>query len=188
MATHIISSCDMLASLTGTPGTGKSTVSNLLRKRGYHVVDLNSIAIEKGFTIGYDEKRKCYIIDEERLSKHLEKNLSGKEGITILEGHLSHLMKHLDIVIVLRCKPSELRKRLEEKGWREDKIRENVEAEALDIILCEAVSLHRNRVAEIDTTALSPTETANKVEEILATRNIESYRPGKIDWLEEVFW
>lgn len=177
----------MLISLSGTPGTGKSTVSEILRRKGYEVIDLNRLAIEKGLISGYDRKRKCHIIDEEKLSSYVESTFQGEEKVVILEGHLSHLVRKIDMVIVLRCRPSELEKRLKKKGWKGKKVRENMEAEALDVILCEAVDMHHDKVAEIDTTHRSPSEVAKDVEKLMIEGITREYKPGKISWLEEMF-
>ena len=40
----------MLVAVTGTPGTGKSSVCDILAQRGYHVVDLDAAAAEMGLT------------------------------------------------------------------------------------------------------------------------------------------
>ena len=60
------------------------------------------------------------------------------EEDVMFEGHLSHLLR-VDLAVVLRCSPKVLKERLEAKGWRESKIMENVEAEAVDVILVEAL-------------------------------------------------
>ena len=56
----------MIIALTGTPGTGKTSISNILQKKGFKIIDLNEIACEKGFLIGRDEKRDSNIVDIER--------------------------------------------------------------------------------------------------------------------------
>ena len=75
------------------------------------------------------------------------------DEILILEGHFSH--HFADWSIVLRLLPSELEARLEARGYSAEKIRENLEAEALDVILVEAVEIC-SRVDEIDTTGRAP--------------------------------
>ena len=46
-----------------------------------------------------------------------------------------------------------LQKRLEQKGWKKEKIRENVDAESIDVILCEAVEFfNKEDIFEINTT------------------------------------
>jgi adenylate kinase len=104
-------------------------------------------------------------------------------GEVILVGHLSHLLP-VDLVIVLRCRPSVLEARLRGRDWPEAKVRENLEAEALDVILVEAVESDAETV-EIDTTEMTAAQVADAVENIL-TGEREKYAVGNIDWSQEV--
>ena len=162
----------MIVALTGTPGTGKTSISKILMKNGYEVIDLNKVACEKGYLIGRDEKRDSEIVDVEGFDEYVKKNYSGKDFVFI-EGHLSHLLKSVDKVVVLRCHPDELRKNLSTKRWKEEKIKENLEAETLDIILCEAIELHpKNNIFEIDITGKSAEAIASSIIEIIVNLTI----------------
>ncbi len=167
--------------ISGTPGTGKSTLASILRSRGRHIIDLGDFARERGLLSDYDETRGSYEVDPRKLDRALKKSLP--EGDVLLVGHLSHLLT-VDAVLVLRCRPSVLAERLLRRGWSEEKVRENVEAEACDVILIEALERTRE-VLEIDTTALGPEEVAGAAEEILAGER-KKYAYGHIDWSEEV--
>jgi adenylate kinase len=101
----------------------------------------------------------------------------------ILEGHFSHMLRP-DVAIVLRCSPKVLEKRLRKKGWDESKIRENVEAEAVDVVLIEAVE-NVPEVLEIDTTDMKPGQVAKAIDSIVAGER-QKYRVGNVDWSEEV--
>jgi len=70
------------------------------------------------------------------------------------------------------------------RGWADAKVRENMEAEALDVILVEAVESERETV-EIDTTEMSKDQVADAVEDVLAGER-EKYAVGNIDWSQEV--
>jgi adenylate kinase len=203
----------MRIALTGTPGTGKSTVAALLP---YKVIDINAL-VKSGLYLSVDDERGCLEADMEGLERRLEE-LEGGEGpdrgkeqdqeegldrqreldqkermrdrekesdqeeICILEGHFSHRLA--EWAIVLRLSPEVLRRRLLERGYSERKVRENLEAEALDIVLAEAVECCR-RVDEIDTTELTPQEVSGIVERII--RGELRLPPGQVDWLEEFF-
>ena len=67
----------------------------------------------------------------------------------------------------------------------EEKVKENLEAEALDVCLVEAVERFQD-VYEVDTTELTPGESATIVEGILKGDN-KKYLPGRIDYSEEYF-
>ena len=172
----------MILIITGTPGTGKSTVAKLLSERhGFKLIDLNSFAAEAA--AGYDAERGSVEVDVEKLFE-VVKPLA--VGDVVIEGHLAHLLPFRDaVVVVLRCSPEVLRERLRRKGFAERKIRENLEAEALDVCLIESLELHEN-VYEVDTTELKPEEVLACIERILAGRG-EEFKPGKIDWSEEFF-
>lgn len=166
----------MKIALTGTPGVGKTKVADVLEKMGYEVVRVEEIVDE--FVIGYDEKRQSKIIDEEELDEYVKKIKDG--NILIIEGHVSHLLS-VDSVILLRCHPEELKERLTNKGWSERKIKENLEAEALDIILQRSLEKHK-RIWEIDTTGKDIQEIAEEVDVIVKKMPSPCY--GKIDWSE----
>ena len=162
--------------MTGTPGTGKTTVAALLHCR---VLDINSL-VRGGMNLGQDPERGCLEADMDALAGHL-KSLDCKETV-ILEGHFSH--HFADWAIVLRLSPAALQPRLKKRGYSQSKIRENLEAEALDVILVEAVEMCR-RVDEIDTTGRSAAEVAAMIENIIEGRL--HLPPGQADWLEEFF-
>ncbi len=166
----------MQIALTGTPGTGKTTVAALLP---YHVVDINSL-VKGGMNLGLDTERGCLEADMDALARHLD--LIDTAEAIILEGHFSH--HFADWSIVLRLSPAVLRLRLEARGYSEAKIRENLEAEALDVILVEAVDMCR-RVDEIDTTGKSAAQVAERIKDIIEGRL--RLAPGQVDWLEEFF-
>ena len=166
----------MQIALTGTPGTGKTTVAALLP---YRVIDINSL-VKEGMNLGLDPERGCLEADMDALAGHLA-SLEGDET-QILEGHFSH--HFADWSIVLRLSPSALRPRLEARGYSQAKIRENLEAEALDVITVEAVEMCR-RVDEIDTTGRSAEDVARMIRDIIEGRL--SLAPGQVDWLEEYF-
>ncbi|MEE8358857.1 MAG: adenylate kinase family protein [Candidatus Hydrothermarchaeales archaeon] len=170
----------MIILITGTPGTGKSsTVRSLSKKINKELISINDL---EGIYTGVDEERGSNIVDMKLLQDKLQDMIKGD---TIIEGHLSHLLPFGDIVIVLRTHPEELRGRLKERGFGKDKIQENLEAEALDVCLIEALENHRE-VYEINTTEKSPEETATAITKILGGKTDE-FRPGKFDWSEEFF-
>jgi adenylate kinase len=146
----------MSIALTGTPGTGKSSCAKLLAKRGHSVASLNDAIRRK--KLGKKDRDGCVVVDA--------KALRGlKLDADIIEGHLSHILP-VDIVIVLRCDPRVLEKRLKRKRYKAKKVRENMEAEALDAIVIEALE-EGMEPYEIDTTGMSPEDVADAVERII---------------------
>jgi len=58
--------------ITGTPGTGKTTLSKKLAKElNYHYIDVNKIIKKYKLSEGYDRKRKTKIVDVKKLNKKL---------------------------------------------------------------------------------------------------------------------
>lgn len=171
----------MRIALSGTPGTGKTSVGKALAVRGHAVFEVNDLAKERGLLGRLDRRRSTREVDVEALDRALEEWRPSHR--VILVGHLSHLMT-VDLIIVLRCRPSIVAERLRARGYSEGKVRENAEAEALDVILVEAVETGRE-VREIDTSSISAEDTADAFEEILAGEK-EKYAVGHIDWSEEV--
>lgn len=169
----------MHVAVTGTPGTGKSSACERLAKRGYAVIDLDDVARSEGAIVGRDVARATDEVDVEALRERLR--IPAK--MAFLKGHYSHLMD-VNVAVVLRCRPSVLRKRLEARGWSPEKVRENLEAEAIDVITQEAVG-RLPFVFEIDTTEATPEQTAATILEILQGRT-EGHEPGSVDWSHEV--
>ncbi|RLF29867.1 MAG: NMP kinase [Thermoplasmata archaeon] len=178
----------MLVAVTGTPGTGKSILCDYLEKKGYTILRLNEIALNNNFISGFDKKRNCYIIDVDKLSKYIKDKYKDYKGIIFLDGHFSHLLENLDKIIILRTKPVELKKRLLKKKWKKEKIRENLEAEILDIITLEALEKHSiNKIYEIDTTREEIQKLGKITLNIIHGRfkNDKTYAVGNINWLTD---
>ncbi len=169
-----------MISITGTPGTGKTVLSWYLTLFFKHVYDINKLAI-RHFSIEFDVDRKSHVIDIDALAEYISKNFP-KDSILI--GHLSHLLGIAEKIIVLRTHPKELENRLKRKGWPERKIRENLEAEAMNIITYEALEL-TNRVFEVDTTNIHPREVLYQTLEIIY-REPNEFRAPKFDWSEAI--
>ncbi|MEW5936455.1 MAG: adenylate kinase family protein [Candidatus Thermoplasmatota archaeon] len=169
----------MLIALTGTPGTGKTSAAKILRSKGYRVHEVAELA--KRFGAMEMSNDGGMGVDVERLASRLQG--MSLEGAMIVVGHLSHFLAP-NLCIVLRCSPAELRRRLTVRGYPERKIRMNLEAEAIDLILVEALECCE-KVREIDATPLTPAEVADRVEEIVHGKS-RGYLPGAVDWSEEV--
>lgn len=167
--------------ITGTPGTGKTTATNLLAV-DRPIVHLNEVVADRGFTTGVDDDRDTQIADLDALAAWLGE----QPDDVIVESHIAHLLA-VDRVVVLRCHPDELRERLrdrEESAAAAAGIEENADSEALDLILSEAVDRHGTEVIfEIDTTGRSPDEVAGDIERAIAGEM--SPCVGTVSFLEE---
>jgi adenylate kinase len=151
----------MRVAVTGTPGTGKTTASELVES-DLDVVHLNDLVRDEGLTTGTDEDRNSLVADIDALAARL----ADRDDV-LVESHLAH---HLDAdrIVVLRCRPEELKRRLLDRGEHERKADENAEAEALDVVLSEAVDRHGTEsVYEIDTTDRDPAAIAGAIEAVI---------------------
>ncbi|MCL2148407.1 MAG: adenylate kinase family protein [Methanomassiliicoccaceae archaeon] len=171
----------MMTAITGTPGTGKTRLAAELRSRGHHVLDLNQHIRDNGLLDERDEARDTYSVDVDALALSLEAYRAGRD--VVIEGHMSHCVG-CDRAIVLRCRPDVLAERLRARGYSEGKVRENVQAEVLDVILCESVEAGIP-VFEIDSSDIPAEGMADAAERILKG-NTDKYGPGNIDWTGEL--
>jgi adenylate kinase len=168
---------DRTVALTGTPGTGKSAVAAALRPRlrSIEVADLaRQLGAGRSLPNGVE-------VDLPRLRRRL-RSPGVLRGIDLVVGHLAHLLPVRDVVI-LRCRPEELERRLRRarRGSPLDR-RANGTAEAVDAILLEALGPGR-RIWEVDTTGRSVVSVAREVARRVRRRGRSSY--GRIDWLAE---
>ncbi len=196
----------MRVALTGTPGTGKTTVADLL-ETDFEVVHLNDVIRAEGLTESIDEERDSLVADLDSVREWLD-DYEDEHGDLLVESHLAHLFE-ADRVVVLRCAPDELERRLLDRGESEAKTqenapsaepprpfeageadlalarkaRENAESEALDVILSEAVERHgEERVYEVVTTDRSPDAVAREVEAVLVGEREPS--AGTVDYTD----
>lgn len=174
----------MRIAVTGTPGTGKTTAAEEMEtaaveevEADLELVHLNEVIREGGFSTGEDAERGSLIADLDALGEWLD----GRDDL-LVESHLAHRFP-MDRVIVLRCHPEELIRRLTERGESEAKARENAESEALDVVLSEAVEAHGSEhVYELDATDRPPAEVAAGIEAVIAGDRDPS--AGEVDYLD----
>lgn len=175
--------------ITGTPGTGKTTVSRLLAsKLNILHVDIGELVANENLASGMDKERKSLVADIPKVAKRVEEILRKSRGDIIVDGHYAADVvpkKLLSFAFVLRCDPDELKKRLEKVDATGRKNLENVAAEILDVCLSDAVGAYgTNKVCEIDTSGKIPRRV---VDEILAVVHGETEASvGNVDWLKKL--
>ncbi len=141
--------------VTGTPGTGKTTLTKLLMEKGYYIIDVGSKVKEEKLYDFFDKKMQSFVIDDEKLNNYLIdliENTIDSEKL-IIEGHVMRLPpQFVSHCIVLRCSIRNLRQRLVERNYSESKIDENVEAEIMEVVLSDMLYLYgENNVSVIST-------------------------------------
>ena len=163
--------------LTGTPGTGKSTLARRLSS-DFLVVELSDLALTLG--AGRRTGRRAVEVDLPSLRRAFARFArSSPTGLVV--GHLAHFLP-VRYIIVLRCHPRELARRLRRaRRSRRDRAA-NVLAEALDIVLVEALTMGVP-VRELDTSHRRVETVARAVAHLLLRRPAPSY--GRIRWLAD---
>jgi adenylate kinase len=162
----------MMCGITGTPGTGKSRIGNELARRGLTVIHLTDTI--GPYVTGMDEERDTQIFDVERWAEEFVP----VDGF--VEGHFAHLLP-CDRIIVLRCRPDVLKSRLALRKYREKKIRENAEAEALDSCLIETFERYDpSQILELDTTGRDAAFCADQIGRFVKGETPADF--GHIDW------
>ena len=162
----------MMCGITGAPGTGKSATGDELARRGHRVVHLS--ATVGPYVTGTDVDRNAEIIDVDRWADEFVP-IDG-----IVEGHFAHYLP-CDKVVVLRCRPDVLKERLAGRNYREEKIQENAEAEALDFFLIETIEeFEPDQILELDTTDHPLSYCADRIEGFM--KGDEPAGFGTIDW------
>ena len=145
--------------ISGTPGTGKTTLSKKLAKiLGCRCIDVNEVVKKNRLNKTYDKKKQCFAVDISKLNKALIKIINdskkqGKEKYLIIDSHLSHYLpkKYVDLCIITKCNLKILQKRLKRKKYSKSKIRENLDCEIFDICLNEAKE-KGHKILIVDTT------------------------------------
>lgn len=135
--------------LTGTPGTGKTTLTQQLSQK-YRVIHLTQFIEDQGLGKKIDGELE---VDLDVMKSEFKQYVHEKDfeaDTLIVEGHLSHYLD-ADYCVVLRTDPEILRERLENREYSEQKIMDNVESEKLDIVLSEAVENFKD-IYEINNT------------------------------------
>ncbi|TKX76938.1 adenylate kinase [Halorubrum sp. SD626R] len=162
--------------VTGTPGVGKSTATALLEDE-YDVIHLNEeIKGDEDLWTERDADRDTLVADLDAVRERLG-DWSG-----VLDSHLAHRFD-ADRVVVLRCHPRTVERRLRERGESAATAEENAESEALDVVLSEAVAEHgTENVYEVDVTDADPESVAAAVRAVIDGEREPS--AGTVDFIE----
>ena len=130
--------------VTGTPGCGKTVYAKkIARTYNLTYVTLHDILRQEKLYVSYDKTMKSYVYDERAVEKFLTGLIRAartlKQGL-VIDGHLSHYIssKYIDQCIVMKCDVKTLQRRLKKRNYSQQKIRENLDAEILDVCLVEA--------------------------------------------------
>ncbi len=170
--------------VTGSPGVGKSVVSEILSTLfGCELVESRVFFKSIGALRPDPSGRDSEVIDESLAVESIKNFISSRSGCFIISTlhptlWLNGTQDHVIFVVLLRCHPRVLLGRLESRGWSRAKVLENVIAESFNVIAEELLE-YEDLVLEVDTSNKGVDEV---IEEILV--KLELWDTGvRIDWL-----
>ena len=121
--------------ITGTPTSGKTTVSEKLAGmlKGSELIKANDLVKEKKLLTGYSKDGEI-VADMKRLKSEIESRIkASRADLVILEGHLLCDMKIKGATaIVIREHLKTILKRMEKRKYSRKKIESNIVSEAID--------------------------------------------------------
>jgi len=165
---------------------GKTAVSQFLtsKLKAIHI-DLTKLVKQEKLTSGVDKARKTLIADMKKVSERVQDIIKSYEQDIIIDGHYSMNVlpaKNVYLAFVLRRDPEELKKMMEDRGFKNRKLWENIAAEILDVCLWDAVrACGFNKVCEISVTSKTIEEVAEEIVAVLEEKR--KCRVGIVDWL-----
>jgi len=128
--------------ISGTPGTGKTTLAIFLQKKlNFQRLDLYKYYPK--ISTDYSKSKQCYNIDCQKfltLVKKTKQQIQQKKGL-VIDSHITHHLpkKEVDLCIILTCSNLKiLKNRLAKRHYSKQKIQENLEAEIMQICFHEA--------------------------------------------------
>ncbi|EXJ63057.1 hypothetical protein A1O7_03502 [Cladophialophora yegresii CBS 114405] len=137
--------------ITGTPGVGKtSTATQLLGLASSSSpainlkhLSINDLVKSRECHTGFDEDLQTLVVDEDKLMDEVEKEIDDGEGPGgwVIDWHSTagFAVRWVDLVVVLRCEETDvLFDRLTARGYKDDKVQENMDAEIFGVVSEEA--------------------------------------------------
>ena len=164
--------------ITGNPGTGKHTLSQILsNKIGLEIIDINKIAIKNKT---FKRKKGALEVDVRKLKRIVDKMPKN----SLLVGHLAPYIiskNKVEMAVVLRRSPYELEKVYKKRKYPHEKMIENLGSEILGITYYDTIrNIGKEKTNQIDTTKKSVTNISKKIESLFRKGNAKG---DKVDWL-----
>ena len=165
---------------------GKTEISRSLSSRIHAVhISVGELVKKERLVDRVDEERGTLVADMSKVSKRMFDILNDTEGDVVIEGHyVTDVVpaEEVSSAFVLRRDPAKLMSVMKSRGYSDKKIRENLEAEILDVCLYSAIkTLGQDRVCEIDVSHKSVEEVVDEIVSVLDGR--EKCHAGNVDWL-----
>lgn len=131
--------------ITGTPGCGKTShAESLVAQLGSPYVHYNVLEVAKVRKCfdSYDAVLDTHVVDEDKLLDSLEDDL--RAGGAVIDWHCCDIFPErlIDLVVVLKCGTETLYDRLSKRGYKDNKIQENLDCEIMEVVWQDAASLY----------------------------------------------
>ena len=167
--------------ITGSPGTGKTTLSKQLSTERFDCFTVEQIATQLGCIEHQDGD---LVIATDLLSNWKYEG----DKVAIIEGHLSHHCT-VNALIILRCHPDELNTRLSKRGgYDATKIKNNIEWEMIAGIWTELIDRSPHLpILELDmTNALNGKKSVELfMSQYEGEKTVQESIALAIDWLKD---
>ena len=164
--------------ITGTPGVGKSTICDLFKQESQVILTVRELAQQHNCLGEFSEQYQSHDIDIHTLAESWQ-----SDGAAIIDGHLSHFLD-VDAIVMLRCEPTELGKRLAKRDYSESKIRQNMEWELISGTWAELTEFEITvPILEIDTTTKTQIEVFEIIKQWLESDLRINNENKRVDWL-----
>lgn len=127
--------------ITGSPGTGKTTISIALQKElnkqsFIEIFEIRNILEENHLLEEYEKERDTNLFDLDKAMNFIQDLLSNKESFILVGPPLPFNNLDFSSIIVLTCsKKNLLIKRLSKRNYMKKKIDENIDAEFASVTL-----------------------------------------------------
>lgn len=143
--------------ISGTPGTGKSTILQKIQKSSslpeVQILNISELVKREGLHDGYDADFDTFIINDRKTQKKLRKLIPEmrKSGPVLIECHSLGLFDEDDLeelvdrVVVLTCSTEILYDRLQSRGYSKKKIDENMECEIMRVCADESREIFKGK-------------------------------------------
>lgn len=174
---------NLCIAVTGTPGTGKTTICESLSEL-YTVVSLQELAEQNGCLEPVDQVDGSAPLDIHKLS---ETWVREETETCFVDGHLSHLLD-VDAIVLLRCNPEKIRERLAHRSYSPEKTNANVEWELLSGTWSELLEFEIEvPILELDTTVSSSEELVESIvhwmDEGTPSASLKDAASNAMNWL-----
>lgn len=160
-------------------------MNEALDKNKYTHLSISDVAKERNCIESYDEKLDTSVVDEDRLLDSLEVDL--ERGGILVDWHCCDVFPErlIDLVVVLRTDNSLLFERLSKRGYKDNKIQENLDCEIMEVVAQDARESYQPEIV-IELTSNSVEEMEGNVDRIAswASKWVEDHPKGVTNVLD----